>query len=271
MPKVVITGANGHLGTKLAADLAPREGYALVRLGHGAGTEAMIDADLARYDPAWADAFAGADAVVHLAANPSWTAQWSELVGPNIDAVLNVGRAAVEHGVGRIVFASSNWVMAGHRFGEDVLTASAPPAPVNGYGATKLFGERHGRHLHEAHGVGFVALRIGWVQRERDNRPGPHMTHGRWGQEMWLSDRDFRDCVRHAIEAPDVGFAIVNAMSDNPGMRWDLAGGEAAIGWRPQDGARPQMPMRRRVESRLKRAQWRLFGPASTRRTTLGW
>lgn len=37
--------------------------------------------------------------------------------------------------------------------------------------------------------------------------------------------------------ADGVGFAVLNLMSDNPGMRWDIDATRRAIGDAPQDGA----------------------------------
>ena len=59
---------------------------------------------------------------------------------------------------------------------------------------------------------------------------------GLWGQHMWLSNRDFVDGVRAAIAAPDVRFAVVNLVSRNLGMRWDLEETERVLRFRPQDG-----------------------------------
>ena len=52
----------------------------------------------------------------------------------NVDLSLNVLDAAHRHGVKRVVFASSNWVLAGYRFRPDPLTPTTPPLPVNAYG-----------------------------------------------------------------------------------------------------------------------------------------
>ncbi len=72
---------------------------------------------------------------------------------------------------------------------------------------------------------------------ECDNKPGAHMAMGRWGQEMWLSDRDFLNGLKAAIAAPKVQFAALNLMSNNPGMRWDLEETKRVIGYTPQDGS----------------------------------
>ena len=64
------------------------------------------------------------------------------------------------------------------------------------------------------------------------------MGWGAWGQEMWLSDRDMCDGFEKAVLAgPEVGFAVLNLMSDNPGMRWDIGTTRRTIGYAPRDGA----------------------------------
>ena len=45
--------------------------------------------------------------------------------------------------------------------------------------------------------------------------------------------------MERAVLADGVGFAVLNLMSDNPGMRWDIETTKRAIGYAPQDGAAP--------------------------------
>jgi uronate dehydrogenase len=56
---------------------------------------------------------------------------------------------------------------------------------------------------------------------------------------MWLSDRDLSTAMQRGVEAADIGFAVLNLMSNNPGMRWDIATTERVLGWTAQDGAAP--------------------------------
>ena len=79
--KVVITGATGFVGTALVAALH-RRGDAIVVLSRDAararaalGEVTAITADL-QSRGAWADALAGADAVVHLAGEPVAARRW---------------------------------------------------------------------------------------------------------------------------------------------------------------------------------------------------
>ena len=83
-----------------------------------------------------------------------------------------------------------------------------------------------------------VCLRIGYCQRG-ENLPGPQMSMGSWGQSMWLSNRDFCHGAERAVIAEGVGHVVLNLMSDNPGMRWDIETTRRVIGYAPQDGARP--------------------------------
>jgi hypothetical protein len=53
---------------------------------------------------------------------------------------------------------------------------------------------------------------------------------------MWLSDRDFLHLMDRCLmaELPE-RFLIVNGMSNNSGMRWDLSHARAALKYEPQD------------------------------------
>ena len=231
---VVITGARGNLGTKLRAHFTGL-GWTVRLLDVASGGDpAIVEADLSVYDDAWARHFAGADAVVHFAGIPSPAASWANVQRLNIDLTHNVYEAAARHGAKRVIFASSNWTMAGHRFGDFPLTTTHEPAPVNPYGISKLVGERIGRAFAEHRGVSSISFRIGYCQKG-DNLPGPHMGWGSWGQLMWLSNRDLCQAMERAVLAEGVDFAVLNLMSDNPGMRWDIETTKRTIGYAPKD------------------------------------
>lgn len=267
LPKqtVLITGATGSIGTKLRAHLATLGGFDLRLLCINLpGDPAVVTADLAEYDERWARHFQGVDTVIHLAGASSPLSDWETVQRLNIDLTLNVYRAATTQGAKRIVFASSNWVVAGHRFTDLRLTTDMPPAPVNPYGASKLFLERAGLELAARTGAAFIALRIGYSQHAPGNLPGPHMDHGVWGQQMWLSDRDLCHGMERAALAPGIGTAVLNLMSDNPGMRWDIDETRRAIGFQPQDGhlavstaqAEDKDGTRRAARETMDRLEW---------------
>lgn len=245
MARVVVTGASGSIGGKIVPALAAR-GHELTLLDARPAPGTSI-ADLSVWDEAWASKFEGADCVVHLAAAARPDAPPEVIQALNLDLTLNVFEAAVRARVARVVFASSNWIMAGHRFDNASLTADAAPAPLNGYGFSKLAGERIGRSFSERHGLSVVCLRIGYCQHAAGNRPGPHMAWGLWGQQMWLSDTDLVAGFTRAVEAPrSTGFAIVNLVSANQGMRWSLEEGRRAIGYDPVEGHTPSLDVEAR-------------------------
>lgn len=250
MSAIVVTGAAGLIGRKIMPHLRAAghrvEGLDLVP----GGDPTIVAADLAVWDMAWVDRLNGADAVVHLAADPWPNAGWERIERLNLDLTLNLFQAASLAGVRRVVFASTNWVVAGHRFAEGPLTPGMPPAPVNAYGASKLFGERLGRSFSQSRGLSVICLRIGAAQMHEGQMPDADTPMGDWARQMWLSDRDLCNGVRLAVEAPpDLSFAVVNLMSDNPGMRWDLGPTRDLLGYTPQDSfAAPAGGYRRRAE-----------------------
>jgi nucleoside-diphosphate-sugar epimerase len=265
--RVLVTGATGNLGRKAIAAIAELDGFAVIGIDHGPGarlgsTAEFIDADLSTYDPAWAQRFANVDVVLHLAADPRPIATWQSVLRSNLDLSHNVLRAAEENGVKRFVFASSNWVLGGYRFTSETLTPATPPRPVNPYGFSKLATERQGAAVAARCGMSFLALRLGWC-RPGDNVPGPDMAFGRWGQELWLSNEDWSQAVHRACTSRFEGFAVVNVMSDNAGMRWDLTDTERVLGYRPLSHHIPQLPLRRRVTNAAARFRDAVFDPGA--------
>ena len=217
----------------------------------------------------------GVDAVVHFAAqNPYPMASWQEAAA-SFDMTLAILDAAEVEGVRRFVFASSNHVMGGYKELSDEVapgglttdmaplpgtlapapdgTISAPPA----YATAKLMGERASvLRARATNGrPSTVCLRIGWCQ-PGENRartinaaglPGTEVDVSdpviakmeRWFKGMWLSNRDFVHLVECAIlsasdQWPSLGI-VVNGMSNNRGMVWDIDTTRRLIGYAPQD------------------------------------
>jgi kynurenine formamidase/NAD(P)-dependent dehydrogenase (short-subunit alcohol dehydrogenase family) len=247
-PVVVITGAAGNMGRKLRAHL---EGRANLRLldRDPRGDAAIQAADLATWGD-WTELFRGADFVFHFAADPEAYRAWPELIGPNVDALIHTYQAAALGGVRRIVFASSNHVMGGYQDDPSaVLSDETPPKPglkylVDGtprrsdaYAAAKLFGERLGRCYAASHGIETIAVRVGWIWRGGANDPSNlPAERGEWFRLMWLSDRDYLRLMDCCLTARLTNkFVIVNGVSANSGMKWDLEPGRRELGFEPLD------------------------------------
>jgi uronate dehydrogenase len=254
---VLITGASGNLGAKLRHHLQGR--YELRLLDRDPrGDVAIRPADLSVWSPEWVEQFRGADVVVHLAADPTAQQTWPNLIAPNVDAVVHAFQAAVRGGVRRLVYASSNHVLGGYSDDPEParLTTQTPPRPgaryiVRGelrdstpYGSAKLFGERLGKCFAASHGLEVIAVRIGWVQRGENRPEDIPPERGPWFRLMWLSNRDFCQLMECCIvaELPE-RFIVVNGMSDNIGMRWDIEHTRRLLGYQPQDDVtRPGFP-----------------------------
>ena len=248
--KVLITGATGNIGRKLRAHLERAGRYRLTLLCLNPQNDpAVITADLSDYHESWAQHFAGVDTVLHFAADPSPVASWGRIQHLNLDLLLNAMAAAQQHGVRRFVFASSNFVVAGYRFSKDPLTSGMEPRPINAYGASKLVGERLGKMFAERYGMSFIAFRIGVCQRANDNRHGPWIPFGLWGQAMWVSDRDLCRAFECAILDQTIRFGVYNLVSNNPGMRWDIENLKRDLGFAPQDGERMRVSLMHRVRA----------------------
>ena len=200
MRRVVVTGACGHLGRKLFDMLEQTDGYEVCGLDLRPSEHPNIHiADFAD-DGDWIEHLKGMDVIVHLAGDREPTATWDSAIRNNMDATLSLYHHAVEMGIERFIFVSSNWLHGGRRFGTERLTTTLAPHPVNAYGMSKLFGERTGSYFANHHGLSVICLRIGWTQWTHQNKPGTHMAMGRWGQEMWLSDQDYLNGMQCAID-----------------------------------------------------------------------
>ena len=157
----------------------------------------------------------------------------------NIDATRAVLEAAVDAGVEKVAFASSNHAVGAYetddrtpgiyRSGDDFrLDGSELPRPGNLYGVSKATGEVLGRYYHDAHDLSFVAVRIGNLTAER-----PPEDYER-GQAMWLSGRDCAHLFQRCIEA-DYGYEIVYGISDNDRKYYSIDRAKEVLGYEPRD------------------------------------
>lgn len=251
--KIVLTGAAGNLGRKLRAQWHGRHDVLAID-SQARGDDGVVTADLTTYDPAWAAQFAGADVVVHCAANGAPAQAWSE-GQRNIRGAFNVFEAARAGQVRRVVFISSNHVMGGYKDlpSPPLLTTTLPPRPGAdwrhhdghtssslSYGLGKLCGEEIGRCFAETHRLEVIAVRVGWVQAGANRVDDMPADMDEWTRLMWLSNGDLCRLLDACVSAPlRERFLIVNGMSANHGMRWDVDQARQAIGYVPEDGLPP--------------------------------
>src|SRR5699024_5317504 len=107
---IAITGAAGHVGAGLRAELLKRN-YRLRLLDRAPMTNVNMNETVYQVDilnrSELTRALVGADAVIHLAACTS-DADWDEQISLSIQGTVNLYTAAHDAGVGRVVYASSN-------------------------------------------------------------------------------------------------------------------------------------------------------------------
>jgi nucleoside-diphosphate-sugar epimerase len=231
MPRelLTITGGAGRIGSALTPLL--REPYR-IRLADRRELPAGVEPDEFVFgdvtDLAAAErAVAGASAVLHLAGNPSTAATWDEVRPANIDGTFNVFEAARRHGIGKVVFASTNHVMGFYaleeRFPVDTRSAIRPDSL---YGVSKAFGEALARYYSDSFGMSTICLRIGWFTPRLPSIPSLN--------PLWISAGDLAQIVLRCLETSRP-FGIYNATSNNPQGQWDLQTAREELGYAPQD------------------------------------
>jgi nucleoside-diphosphate-sugar epimerase len=167
---------------------------------------------------------------LHLAGNPDPSAVWRELLDANVIGAYHAFVAARAAGCRRIVFASSIHAVSGYPASIQVKT-SEPVNPGDLYGVTKCFGESLGRYLAEQEGISFIALRIGAVHSAERMREPDALPFA----DTLISYRDLDQLIHRCIDAENVSFAIVHALSGNQFNRLDISETRERFGYAPQD------------------------------------
>jgi nucleoside-diphosphate-sugar epimerase len=221
-----MTGAAGSIGTAVAPTLA--RSWDLRLTDRAADRAELLDVCNGEQCRA---AFAGADAVVHLAAVPDPEASWEALLPANVLGAYEVARAAIDCGVRRLVLASSLQAVSGQP-DERQRRPVDPPFPANLYGATKAWAEALGAWVACASPTSVVALRIGHFA----HRPPGEGASDR-DRAAWLSPRDCAQLLRRAVEADGVRFLVANGVSANRHRFADLGSAAERLGYRPVDDA----------------------------------
>ncbi len=226
--RVTITGAAGRIGRCLTAGLteAGHEVHGIDRIApDGPADGPFVVADIGTDDAALADAVAGADAIVHLAAIAA-ESSFAEAVDSHIRLTHRVLEAAVTHGVGRVVYASSNHAV-GFTPRAAMVGSDTRVRPDSFYGVGKAAAEALGSLYHDRHGLRVACLRIGSFRPQPDSRRS---------LSTWLSPADAVRLVDACLRSPNLGFAIVYGISGNQRAWWDLSTARA-LGYEPEDDA----------------------------------
>jgi UDP-glucose 4-epimerase len=182
MPKYVVTGGAGFIGSALARMLSDQGDVAVVdnlSSGHERNLEGVSSVTLHRADirdyAAIAPLLRGADVVFHLAAIASVPRSIDDPVPShevNIDGTFNVLRAAHEGGIRRVVYAASSSAYGDSEVLPKVETM--PPHPKSPYAAQKFVGELYSSVFESCYGLETVSLRFFNVYGPRQDPSSPY-------------------------------------------------------------------------------------------------
>ncbi|MCI0583063.1 MAG: NAD(P)-dependent oxidoreductase [Chloroflexi bacterium] len=228
--RIVVTGGSGKAGRWVVRDLRERGHDVLnVDLVHDGSAHGLcLLADLTDLGQAH-EAVAGADAVVHLGAIPApGLRPEGETFRNNALSTWNVFSAAMDRGVGRVVWASSETVL-GLPFDEPPAFApideSHPPRPESSYALSKLVGETMADQLSRRSGIPFVGLRISNIMEPADYARFETWQDDpldrKWNLWGYVDARDVAQAVRRALEADTRGSEIAIIAAADSCMRRD--------------------------------------------------
>lgn len=249
--RVLVTGAAGSIGRVVTAGLAAR-GHDVVALDR---VPAPDGSDLPWHvgDCADADAVAAVFAaqssegqplngVVHLAGHPD-EASLPDSIRSHTVTTAALLDAMVEHGVRRLVYASSNHAIGRTPRPRDAhngqITVDHRPRPDTFYGVGKVAAEAVLSLYADRYGLDVVSCRIGSFLPEPTTVR--HLS-------TWLSHDDCVRMVEASLTAPAPGYAVLYGISRNTRAWWDLAPGRA-LGYEPADDAET---FSSRIASRLE-------------------
>lgn len=235
LPLLVITGAAGRIGTFYREHLAQRRPAWRLRLTdlrdipHALGAEVVLGnmADL-EFSTRVCE---GADAVLHLAADPSPRADfYASLLERNVIAAYNAFEAAARGGARRLVFANSINAVNGYPKGVQPH-AHMIARPGNVYGATKVWGEALAATYAAQGRLSSVCVRIGGIVRPGEppsNRAPRHLS-------MYVTQRDLCQLFDRCLMAAGIDFAVVHGRSNNEVVFMEIESTRRLVGYDPQD------------------------------------
>ncbi|WP_135820385.1 NAD-dependent glucose-6-phosphate dehydrogenase Azf [Halostella litorea] len=239
---VLLTGAAGRVGQAILGGLADEYEWRLLDRDPPTGDPPgeFVVADVTD-EEAVREAMEGVSVVIHLAGDPRPEAPWDSVLTNNIDGTKIVYEAAVDAGVDRVVFASSNHAVGAYETddrtpemyrpqGDVLLDGTELPRPSNLYGVSKAAGETLGRYYHDHHDLSVCCVRIGNLTEDH-----PPIDYER-GQAMWLSYRDCAHLFDRAIRA-DYGYEIVYGISDNDRKYYSIEHARDVLGYEPRDNS----------------------------------
>ena len=256
--RVLLTGATGYIAGQLLPAFQERYDLRLIDtrrengFGQPVASVEVLDL-LSAGSTDVKDIFTGVDVVVHSAYHrPEKSDPQSQYDGErrNIDMMQRVYQMALDHGVRRVVAASTNqaakWYEQPYFAGlRDRVSPEDYPRPDNFYGWAKAAYESLG-FLYACGSLGrkleVIQLRI-VVPREIDANKFTDLPPYRYVRELagYISERDLQQLFRRSIDTPQINdeygvpFHIFYGVSNNARTFWSITNARRVIGYQPQD------------------------------------
>lgn len=229
MPRALVTGANGHIGSNLVRELLSRdwEVAGFVRTTSDLRSLEGLDVTLHRGDVLDGESVHAAmddwDCVFHTAtAFKLWAKDRDDIVQPAIRGTRNVLEAAARHGASRVVFTSSQVALGANREPEPRDETAWNEDYRSPYVTAKTESEQLAHALAADLGVDLIAVQPGNVLGRHDYRITPSqqgVVDVLEGKGMWLEGGI------NIVSVQDVACGMVLAADrGEPGERYALGG-----------------------------------------------
>jgi nucleoside-diphosphate-sugar epimerase len=204
----LITGSTGKVGSRFArrmlatgepVRLLVRDKSSVAALEERGAETAVADL---RDEAAVRDALTGVTGIVHIASSfRAWSpAQLSEV---DIAGTENLAIAALDAGISRFVYTSTNMVYDGCDYGRPATEEDPVGTDLFSYPAAKAEAERRLRTLHQQRGLDLRIVRLAFVYGDGD----PHVAEATAMLAPWPRHQRLTT-VHHA----DVGQALLRAL-----------------------------------------------------------
>jgi len=211
MKRIVVTGGSGKAGRAVVRELL-EHGYDVLNVDIAPPRERIapyLAADLMQLGEV-IEALHGADAVVHLAANPNpqgWTEE--RMFRHNTTTTYNIFRTSTVLGLQRVVWASSETTL-GLPFDREQpryapIDEEHPLLPESSYALSKVISEELARQFSRWSDIPFVGLRFSNIMEPGDyqNFPGFWDDPRKRKRNLWgyVDARDVAQSCRLGLEA----------------------------------------------------------------------
>lgn len=248
-PRLLLTGACGRLGPRLAPLLAKQ--FDLKLTDWRPVTEPpfpILRVNLLDFEQT-CDAVRGVDAIAHLAIASSRAYKEDgarfeqaesdqehrfnlETIDVNVKGTYHLFEAARRACVRRIVYISSMTITMGDPT-LDWISEQTPPCPASLYACTKLFGEQLAALYARETNLKVICLRLG------QPRPIGHPDEAEWartprGRAMMLGLEDAALSIECALRATHISFGVYNIVSESVSRHVDISAAERDLGYLPR-------------------------------------